>query len=226
MPFLGAALAPVLTSLIGGGASILGGALASGSKTSTSTTGVSPAYQGQQDSLLAMLQKMLADPSSGLAPQESADSSAINRSYATMPDTVTQMLASRGFGSSGKVGDAVYDTEGQRLGAQSQLYGQYAGLASQRQMTAAQMMQQILSGNRTTTSTTPNNAPASALLSTGNGLQNLTALQTLQTMINGGGSMPSGTPSASSPANSGGVDPSLLTSGSPTIDPTGAGWST
>jgi hypothetical protein len=161
------------TALAGTGAGIAGSVIGAGPKTTTTTPTLTPAMSNNQDQLIATIQKMMADPTGGLSAQRSADSGAINTAYAGMPNTITQMLASRGFGSSGKVGDAVYNTEGARLGAQSNLYGQYAALGSQRQLTATQIMDQIINANRGEAKTTPGQGLAAGLLSGGESLLGL-----------------------------------------------------
>lgn len=187
-------LIPMIISGLGAGASIGGSIAASGSKTTTSTPTLSPGLQAGQTASLNDLMGILQNPSAGLAPVQQAGADSINRSFATMPQTATQALAGRGFGSSGQVGDAVYDTEGARLDAQSGLYGQMASLASSRQLSADQIMQSMISSGKGTTTTGPNQSVAGGLLSGGSALSNLTVLQTLQHMINNGGSTPAATP--------------------------------
>lgn len=218
MPFI----VPFLPAIIGAGASIAGGALASKSKTTTTTPTLSPEMQGTQDKLLSVLQSML-DPStdSTLAPIKSAAEGTINTNYAQLPNKVTRQAAARGFGSSGKLGGGLLGVESARLGDLSSLEGNMAQLSSQRQLSAEQMIQQILANNTGRKSTTPGYALPSILTSiggtlsngVGSSLGNLTALQTLAAMIKGGGSMVSVPNGGYSSA--GGVDPALVS---------GEGW--
>lgn len=145
------------------------------SSTTTSKPILSSQLQGAQNMDLATLQNILSSPSAGLQPIQQASSDAINRAYSAMPQTATNALAARGFGASGKVGDAVYDTEGSRLGAQSNLYGQMAQLGSQRQLSAADIINAMI-GTGKGTQTTQTQSPLATVS------QSLGSLGTLLTM--------------------------------------------
>jgi hypothetical protein len=206
--------------------------IGSGPKTVNTTTTLPPELQGAQSSDLSTLQNILSSPGAGLEPIQQSSSDAINRAYSALPQTATNALAARGFGSSGKVGDAVYDTEGSRLGAQSDLYGQMAQLANSRQLSAAQIIQGMVAAGRGASTSYPGNGAAAGLTTAGSSLGSLASLLTLQQMINGGGSSSANVPNGAStgPAT---VNPNTPISigdvlgtgaiGSP--DPTGEGWS-
>lgn len=68
----------------------------------------------------------------------------INSSYGNIPDIISTSMAKRGYGSSGNMGNSMYQTQLARLGSQSQFQGQMAGLTSQRQMQAGGLMDQLL----------------------------------------------------------------------------------
>lgn len=166
-----------------------------GTTNETNVPTQSSSIAGEQQGLFSILNGMLSGPANDptLAPQRNADSGAINRAYAGMPNTVTRMLASRGFGSSGKVGDGIYDTEGARLGAQSQLYGKYAEIGSNRQLSAAAIIEAMLRNNTGHSAT-----------NTKGSLAGLTAIQQLLKLLQGGGKLPT-MPNTSDPSYGGGL---------------------
>lgn len=135
-----------------------------------------------------------------------------------MPDQVSQQLAARGFGQSGKLGTAMYNVAGAKATAQAGWGAQMATLISNRQMQGAGIADELLNANRgtTTDSTTtgPNTSVAAGAMSAGNGLSNLSTMMMLQNLMNGGGNgnpSPTGDPSGSSqyqnsPASSVGFD--------------------
>lgn len=103
---------------------------------------------GQGQSLYNQLNNfgtsVLNDPMAGLQPIENAGIQSINSSYGNIPQAISKQMASRGYGSSGAMGDALYKTELGRLGSIGQLQGQMAQLASQRQMQAGGLMGSML----------------------------------------------------------------------------------
>jgi hypothetical protein len=147
----GGALSGTAATIAGGaglagiGAKTAGTILGAGPKTPVYT----PQIQSEQDNLLQILHGML-DPSkdSTLAPIKAASLDTINRNYATLPNKVTASAAARGFGSSGKLGGGLLGIESDRLHDLSGLEGAMAQLGSQRQMTAAQIMQRMIESNK------------------------------------------------------------------------------
>jgi hypothetical protein len=187
MSWLTSGVGSVIGGLLGVGGSMLG----SQDKTTTVKTTLPPELQGPQSQLLSLLQGMATDPSAGLAPIKQASQDQVNRNYAEMPQLATTKLAARGFGSSGDVGKAVYDTEGARLSDLSGLEGQMTQLASQRQLSASQILQSIISAGRGTSITAPGNILGNGLSTASNAFDNFATLKTLQQMLNNGGNLPS-----------------------------------
>ena len=186
MPFL----IPFIPA-IAAGIGAVGAAVGAKSKTFTSSTSptLSPELQSAQSGQLSTLRGITSDPSAGLGPIKQAAQDSINRGYAKLPQLASTKLAARGFGASGKVGDAVYDTEGARLGDLSQLHGKIAELASSRQLTASQILEQMINSGRgsTTTGTSPGQGLAAGLQSGASSLANWSALHTLSEMFKNGG---------------------------------------
>jgi len=87
---------------------------------------------------------LISDPSAGLQPIKAAGDAAINSAYGNIPATISKQMATRGYGSSGSMGDTEYQTQLARLNAQSQFNGNIATLASNRQMQGGSLMEQLL----------------------------------------------------------------------------------
>ena len=172
MPFLAAA--PIIAAGVGGLMSLIGGAKQN--KTTTTTPTLSPEMQALQKRLLGYSTDMM----SGQGPQVLSGTNKINQGYAQMPGKVTSQLAGRGFGSSGKLGTALFDTEAARLDAGSNFRGQMAGQG-------ASLGEQLLSSGRGSTTTGPGGGIGDALMSGGNGLSNLSTLLMLSKVLKGGG---------------------------------------
>jgi len=104
---------------------------------------------------------VMNNPSAGLQPVQAAGEEQIDSSYGNIPQTISKQMASRGYGSSGSMGNSMYQTQLARLGAQGQFQGTMANLASQRQMQGGSLMEQLLgtqvgqSGTSTTTTSDP-----------------------------------------------------------------------
>ena len=107
---------------------------------------------------------VLNNPSAGLQPIQAAGEESINSAYGNIPQAISKQMASRGYGSSGSMGDTMYQTQLARLNSQSQFQGQIASLASQRQMQAGGLMEQLLgtqvgqNSNSKTTTMDPSSA--------------------------------------------------------------------
>ena len=130
----------------------------------------------------------MTDPQAGTEATNLNGIDTINQQYAQMPGQVSQQLAARGFGQSGKLGTAMYNTANARSTAQSGWQSQMAQLVSSRQMQGASLADQLLNANRgsTTTTTGPNTSMANGLMTAGNGLSNLSTLLMLQSVLGGG----------------------------------------
>lgn len=92
--------APVIAAIIGGGASLAGGALANkGTRTQTDTPTIAPEYQGLQGQILKLITGRLgADPN--LTGYEGAGVNTINSGYNTTAATQENDLTRRGLATS------------------------------------------------------------------------------------------------------------------------------
>jgi hypothetical protein len=130
------------------------------------------------------LQKQLlgysTDLMNGQGPVTASGVNQINEGYSQMPNTVTRQLAGRGFGSSGKLGTALFNTENARLNAVS-------GFRAQSAQNGAGLADSLLNAGRGSSVTTPGNPTSDALLSGGNGLSNLSTLLMLTKVLGGNG---------------------------------------
>ncbi len=102
--------------------------------------------------LQAYSQQSVNDPTAALAPIRQAGLQQINQSYAGVPQQVTQQLASRGYGSSGDMGDSLYKVGLAKAGAQSGLEGQLATQGIQNQQFGASLGEQLLNSLKGTSS--------------------------------------------------------------------------
>lgn len=130
-----------------------------------SSTGVTltPEMQQMMQMLQAYSSKSMSDPTAALAPIRNAGLQGINQSYAAVPGQVAQQLASRGYGSSGAMGDAQYKVGLARAGAAAGLEGQLATQGIQQQQFGASLGQQLLNslkGSSTSTSGTSSSSTA------------------------------------------------------------------
>ena len=165
-------LAAMIPGLIGAGASIIGGALQG--HTTTTTPTFSPEMLQLQRKLLGYSDGLM----DGTGPQVMTGLNQINQGFAQMPGKITSQLAGKGFGKSGKLGTALYDTENARLNSQSQFRGQMAGQG-------ASLGEQLLSMGRGQSTTTPGGPLSDGLMSGGNALQNLSTLLMLKNVLGG-----------------------------------------
>lgn len=224
-------LVAALPAIFGLGSSIAGSFLSGTPKTSTNTTtnssqsnsgstasnnstaSVSPTFSPELQQLMTKLlgysQGLTQDPTAALQPIRNSGLDSINRTYAAVPQAVTQQLANRGYGNSGSLGNSLYKVGLARAGAASDLEGQLATKGIDQQNFGAQLGTQLLNAGKGTTSTssndvsgynwgssagtgtgtgtTPNTSLSNALLSGGNGLNNLSTLLMLQKVLSGGG---------------------------------------
>lgn len=104
--------------------------------------------------LLAYGNQSMTDPTAGLAPIRNAGLQQINQAYSGVPGQVAQQMASRGYGSSGKMGDAMYKTNLARAGSVSGLEGQLANMGIQQQQYGASLAEQLLNSLKGTSNTT------------------------------------------------------------------------
>ena len=179
----------ILPALIGGGASIISGLLKGG--TSATTPTLSPEMQALQNQVGSYASGLMRNPTQGLAPMKLAATDQINRNYASMPKTVANSLSGMGFGASGKLGTAMYNTAAARSGDLTNLEGQYGLMAVNQANEGASLSEQLLNSSRGS-STSGYGSPGIALQSAGNGLSNLSTLLMLKKVLgqNGGSSGP------------------------------------
>ena len=212
----------LISAAVGGVSSVVGSFLSGQPKTTTTNSSTTPTFTSTGQALNGQLQslsnQLLTDPAAGTQATNLNGIDAINQQYQQMPGQVSQQLAARGFGQSGKLGTAMYNVANAKATAQSGWQSSMANLVSNRQMQGASLADQLLMANRgtTTNSTTtgPNTSLANALMSAGNGLGNLSSLMGLQNVLNGNGNgypSPTGDPSGSnqylnSPASQAGFD--------------------
>ena len=193
MPMLGIPAAMLISSAIAGGTSIAGAALSNRKKesTSTSTPTLSPELQAAFQKLLADAGGMATDPMKGLMPMKTAAMEGINRGYVGSADRVTTNLAKRGYRSSGKLPGAFVGLETSRLADMSNLEGQFADIASRRQVTGMGMTSDLIARmtGQHSEGTMPGNVAGSALSAGGSSLGSLTALSVLYQMLKGGSPM-------------------------------------
>jgi hypothetical protein len=215
---------PTALAGIGLGANVLG-SIFSGTPKTTTTTSQTQQHQSQQsesannqwwnvgagmdplyNSLLSYGQQSMTDPSALLNPIRNAGLQNINLSYNGVPQQIANQMASRGYGSSGPMGNAMVNANLARAGSVSNLEGQMAQSAVQQQQFGANLSSQLLnafkgsssnaasnsSGDSTSntkgTSTTPNTMLQNGLLGFGSGLSNLAGLMTLKNALNPGSS--------------------------------------
>lgn len=149
-------------------------------------------------------------PEAGFAPIRQAGLDNINRAYASAPMRVSSQLASRGYGSSGNVGNSLYRNELARGGAMSDFEGQLATSAINQKNVGASLGQQLLNSGRgsTTTGTGPGTGLSDGLATGGNALSDLSRLLSFNNFLKpqggGGGGYVAGSDASNSNTNFGG----------------------
>jgi hypothetical protein len=204
--------------LIGGLSNSADARTSTGNQTasSTSTPSYSPLQTGLQTTLGTYLQSLMTpgQTSPAVTAQQNQSADQINRTYAGLGDRMNRFLAARGFGKSGKVGQAALQTE---LGRSSALAGNSAAYGKTNldlQQNAASLAERMAYANPSTTSNSSGNwsstaagsAAAGALAGTMAGLNNPMSsgnlLSQLKNLLNGGSS--NGNPATNPFASSGG----------------------
>ena len=171
---------PWIIPAIGAVSSVVGSAL--GGNRSTTPT-LSPELQALQSKLLGFSGSILDNPSAGMEGMKINGIDQINRNYAQMPDLVSRTLAARGFGKSGKLGTAMFNTSAARLGTLGDFQSQFNQMVLNRQMQAAGLSEQLLNSGRGSTTNAGGVGPG--LMSAGNGLENLSTLLMLSNVLKG-----------------------------------------
>ena len=125
----------------------------SGSSGGTTASSSLPTFNGLNDlmgQLASYSSSSMSNPSAQLAPIRNAGLDQINQSYASAPDTVTQQLASRGYGSSGLEGNSLVQVANAKAGAESGFEGQLANSAIQQSQYGASLANQLLNTDKGT----------------------------------------------------------------------------
>lgn len=168
-----------------------------GSTTSSPT--FSPQLQSLMDNLQGYSTESMNDPTKQLAPIRNAGLDQINQEYASVPNTVSTQLASRGYGSSGLEGSALTSVANAKAGSQSDLEGQLSSDAINQQNFGASLAEQLLNtgkGSSTFTSGQTSTAGTGTSQTTSSGLGgilgSLAQLLMMAPKLGGGGSNGSG----------------------------------
>lgn len=96
----------------------------------------------------------MTNPTAAMSPIRNAGLQGINQAYASVPGQVAKQMASRGYGSSGAAGNAMYSTNLARAGAVSGLEGQLANMGLQQSQFGAGLGEQLLNSLKGTTAST------------------------------------------------------------------------
>lgn len=106
---------------------------------------VQPYLYPTEDQLVQTISKMMLGPSDPtITGLKTAGADQINRGFATLPQTMTSKLSGLGFGKSGKLGTALYNIEGSRLGDLSQNNSSYDQLGLGEQNTGSSLAEALL----------------------------------------------------------------------------------
>lgn len=127
----------------------------SGATAGSSTPTFSPSLQALMNQLAGYSTQSMTNPSAQLQPIQNAGLDQINQAYSTAPQVAATQLASRGYGSSGAMGNTLYQAANAKAAAQSNFNGQIAGDAVQQGQFGATLANQLLNtGKGTSTSGT------------------------------------------------------------------------
>lgn len=160
---------------------------ATSNTSSTGNTGASssvPTFNGLNDlmgSLSSYASSSMTNPTATLAPIRNAGLDQINQEYASAPDTVTQQLASRGYGSSGLEGNSLVQVANAKAGAQSGLEGTLASDAIQQSQFGGSLAAQLLNIDKgTNVQTAANGSSTSSGVGSNNGTATPSILSTIE----------------------------------------------
>lgn len=128
-----------------------------GTSNATSSSSTNPTFSPQMQELMDQLAQYssssMTNPMALFAPVQQAGLQAINESYASAPKTVAQQMASRGYGSSGSAGDAMYQANLARSGAVSGLQGTLSTDAINQMNAGASLGEQLLNTTKGSSTT-------------------------------------------------------------------------
>ncbi len=120
---------------------------------SQTTKQVQPYLYPTQDELVSTISNMMLGGTSPTITGMQTDAvNRVNQNYATMPRTIASRLSGLGFGKSGKLGTAMYNTEASRLNDISGLDSQFSQMGLNEQNFGSSLAEQLL--NSTMGSTT------------------------------------------------------------------------
>jgi len=156
----------------------------SGTMSGSTTATFSPQLQQMMNQLLAYSNSSMSNPQAMFAPIQNAGLQAINSTYAAVPGQVAQQMASRGYGSSGAAGDAMYNANLSRANAVSGFQGNLADQEINQQNAGASLGEQLLNtGKGTSTSGTTSGTTSGASDTTGSSTTTTSGLgQILQSL--------------------------------------------
>lgn len=132
------------------------------SASASSTPTFSPDLQALMNSLLSYSSSSMTNPSAMFKPIENAGLQSINQTYAAAPGQVAKQMASRGYGSSGAMGDAMYQTGLARAGAVSSFEGGLATDEINQQNFGASLGEQLLNTGKGTSTTSSGTTSANS----------------------------------------------------------------
>jgi hypothetical protein len=179
--------AMLISGLLGAGGSAAG-AVANRGKTVTgsNTPQWTPDQQAIQGTLRGLIEQRMNGGGTSLQPLRTAAVEGVNRRYRDAPAIVSQKLAARGYGSSGKMGNTLYRMESDRLSDLGDLDAKFAGLQlDQENRTVDEAMRYgFASPGNASTQTIPGNMLGGGI---GAGLETFTSLFALDRLLKGGG---------------------------------------
>jgi hypothetical protein len=121
--------------------------------TSTSNPTFSPQLQDMMNQLLAYSSNSMSNPAQMFAPIQNAGLQSINSSFAAVPGQVSAQMASRGYGSSGAAGDAMYQANLSRANAVSGFQGTLANDEINQMNAGASLGENLLNTGKGTSTT-------------------------------------------------------------------------
>lgn len=109
------------------------------------TRQVQPYMYPTEDNLIQSISQMMLgtnDPT--IQGMKTSAVNQVNQGYAAMPRTIASRLSGLGFGKSGKLGTAIFNTQASRLNDISGLNSQYDQMALNRQTAGSSLAEQLL----------------------------------------------------------------------------------
>jgi hypothetical protein len=177
---------PVIAAAITGGSTLIGGLLSrKKTVTSTQTPTYTPEQTQLQQTLAGRLTSRLNTPAN-LDPLKVAATSEVNRGFDSAETRLTERLAARGFGKSGKLALGTKGLEIARAGALGDLESKFSGLQLDQENRSIDDAMQFSFGNPSInrTQTDPGNVLGGAL---GGGAETAALLYALNHFMGGGG---------------------------------------